>query len=151
LPLLLKIAPDLDDAALHAIVDTALAVGIEGMIVTNTTIARTGLSDARRAGEAGGLSGRPLFQPSTTMLAKVRRHAGKGLVLVGAGGVDSAETAFAKIAAGADLVELYTGFIYRGPGLAREIHAGLVAILEARGLSGIGEAVGSETDRWLAG
>ena len=149
-PLLLKIAPDMDDAALDAIVDTAIAAGIEGMIVSNTTVSRDGLTDTRLAGEAGGLSGRPLFRPSTAMLARVRRRAGGRLVLVGVGGIDSARTAFEKIAAGADLVQLYTGFVYRGPGLAREINAGLPALLDERGFRPVGEAVGSDTARWLA-
>ena len=149
-PLLLKIAPDMDDAALDAIVDTAIAAGIEGMIVSNTTVSRDGLTDTRLAGEAGGLSGRPLFRPSTAMLARVRRRAGGRLVLVGVGGIDSARTAFEKIAAGADLVQLYTGFVYRGPGLAREINAALPALLDERGFRTIGEAVGSDTARWLA-
>jgi dihydroorotate dehydrogenase len=125
-PLLLKIAPDLDDAALAAIAETALEAGIDGMIAANTTLAREGLRDPH-AREAGGLSGRPLFQRSTTMLAKLRRLVGKDLVLVGAGGVDSAEAASAKIGAGADLVQLYTGLIFKGPRLPATILSGLAA------------------------
>ena len=150
LPLLLKIAPDIDAAALDAITDTALSVGIEGMILSNTTVARDGLSDKRLAAEAGGLSGRPLFRTSTVMLARVRRRVDPGFVLIGAGGVDSAETAFAKIAAGANLVQLYTGFIYGGPGLADEINAGLADLLARKGFRSVAEAVGTEVDRWAA-
>ncbi|KAB2869431.1 MAG: quinone-dependent dihydroorotate dehydrogenase [Bauldia sp.] len=150
-PLLLKVAPDLDDAALAAITDAALSVGIEGMIVANTTIARDGLTDRRLAAEAGGLSGRPLFRPSTVMLARVRKRVDPGFVLIGVGGVDSAETAFAKIAAGANLVQLYTGLVYRGPGLPADIVAGLAGLLDRHGFRTIAEATASEVDRWAAG
>ncbi len=98
-----------------------MAAAIEGLIVANTTTARDAVAGHAHAGETGGLSGPPLFARSTAMLAKVRRIVGRRLVLVGVGGVDSAETAFAKILAGADLVQLYTGMVYRGPGLARTI------------------------------
>jgi dihydroorotate dehydrogenase len=131
-PLLVKISPDLDDDALAAVVRIAAASGVEGLIVTNTTVSRDGVAGHPLAGEAGGLSGRPLFGKSTAMLAKVRRLAGSDLVLVGVGGIDSAEAALTKILAGADLLQLYTGMIYRGPGLAREIVAGLPRLLAAR-------------------
>lgn len=120
-PVLVKIAPDLDDQSLAEIVDAAIAAGIDGMIVSNTTIARDALSDRRHAAEAGGLSGRPLFARSTAMLRKVRERAGRRLVLIGVGGIDSFATAQAKLAAGADLIQLYTGLIYEGPGLVRRI------------------------------
>jgi dihydroorotate dehydrogenase len=142
-PLLLKIAPDLDDEALAAICDAAIESGIEGMIVANTTVAREALRDVVHAREAGGLSGRPLFARSTAMLAKVRKRVGGRLVLVGVGGVDSAETAFAKIAAGADLVQLYTGLVYQGPRLPVDIAEGLVGILDRNGFRTIADAVGS--------
>jgi dihydroorotate dehydrogenase len=148
-PILLKIAPDLDDAALGAIADAALAAGIDGMIVANTTLSREGLTDTRLASEAGGLSGPPLFRRSTVMLAKLRRIVGPDFVLVGVGGIDSAETAFAKIAAGANLVQLYTGMVYEGPGLAAEIVRGLSAACDRLGLETLADAVGGETDRWL--
>ena len=150
-PLLLKIAPDLDEAALDAITDTALSVGIDGMIVANTTVARDGLTDKRLAAEAGGLSGRPLFRASTTMLARVRRRSDPAFVLIGVGGVDSAETAFAKLAAGANLVQVYTGLVYRGPRLAAGIAAGLARLLDRHGFKTVAEATGSATDRWAAG
>ncbi len=146
-PLLLKIAPDLDDDALADIADAALASGIDGMIVANTTLARDGLADGALAREAGGLSGRPLFKRSTAILAKLRRRVGRNLVLVGTGGVDSAEAAFTKIAAGANLVQLYTGLIYEGPGLPAAILRELPRLLERRGFAAIGDAVGSEADR----
>jgi len=143
-PVLLKIAPDLDDDALAAICDAALEAGIDGMVVSNTTLARDGLRDTRHAAEAGGLSGRPLFARSTAMLRKVRERVGRKLVLIGVGGVDSAETAFAKVAAGADLVQVYTGLIYRGPRLPVEIAEGLLRILDRRGFATIADAVGSD-------
>jgi dihydroorotate dehydrogenase len=124
-PVQVKIAPDLDDEALAAIVDTVAAAGLDGMTVSNTTVARDGLAGRTHAGEAGGLSGRPLFRRSTEMLAMVRRLAGSRLALIGAGGVDSTQTARAKLHAGADLVQLYTGMVFEGPGLAARIVAGL--------------------------
>ena len=124
-PLLLKIAPDLDDGALIAIADAAIAAGVDGMIVSNTTVARDGLTDRMQGTQAGGLSGRPLFARSTAMLAKLREITGSTLVLVGVGGVDSATAARAKLDAGADLVQLYTGMVYEGPGLPARIVAGL--------------------------
>jgi dihydroorotate dehydrogenase len=143
-PLLLKIAPDLDDAALFAICDAALESGIDGMIVANTTLARDGLRETVIAREAGGLSGRPLFARSTAMLATVKKRVGSRLAVVGVGGIDSAETAFAKIAAGADLVQLYTGLIYQGPRLPVDIAEGLVRLLDRRGLRTVADAVGSD-------
>jgi dihydroorotate dehydrogenase len=147
-PLLLKIAPDLGDPELAGIADAALAASIDGFIVSNTTISRDGLVPARRSGEAGGLSGRPLFRRSTIMLAKLRQLVGKRAVLVGVGGIDSPETAFAKIAAGADLVQLYTGMIYEGPDLPARILAGLVAELDRRRLAAIVDAVGIDAGLW---
>jgi dihydroorotate dehydrogenase len=151
LPLLLKIAPDLDEAALAAIAETALSAGVDGMIVANTTTGRDGVNDRARAAEPGGLSGRPLFRRTTVLLAKLRRLTGGRLVLVGAGGVDSPEAAFAKIAAGADLVQLYTGLIFNGPGLPRAILAGLSRILRERGFASIADAVGCETEKTASG
>jgi dihydroorotate dehydrogenase len=124
-PVLVKIAPDIDEAALHAIIETVTAAGIDGMIVSNTTVARDGLFDRRHAAEVGGLSGRPLFRRSTDVLAMTKRVAGSRLALIGVGGVDSVATARAKFAAGADLVQVYTGMVYEGPGLAARIADGL--------------------------
>jgi dihydroorotate dehydrogenase len=149
-PLLVKIAPDLDDDALGAIVETAIAFGIDGIIVSNTTVARDGIGDLNVAREAGGLSGRPLFERSTVVLARTRKLAGDKLVLIGVGGVDSVDTAWDKIAAGADLVQLYTGMVFEGPGLPARIVAGLARRLDREGMSSIAEAVGTATDRWAA-
>jgi dihydroorotate dehydrogenase len=120
-PVLVKIAPDLDDDALAAIADTVIAAGMEGMIVSNTTLSRDGISDPKLAAEPGGVSGRPLFAPSNKMLARLRGMVGDKLVLIGVGGIDSATAARQKLAAGADLVQLYTGMVYEGPGLPGRI------------------------------
>ena len=146
-PLLVKISPDLDDDALAAVVHIVGTSGIEGLIVTNTTIDRDEVAGNRHAGEAGGLSGRPLYQRSNIMLAKVRRLAGRELVLVGVGGVDPADTALGKILAGADLVQLYTAMVYRGPSLAGEIIGGLPALLRRRGFATIADAVAADAER----
>jgi dihydroorotate dehydrogenase len=150
-PLLLKIAPDLDDHALAAVTETALSAGIEGMIVANTTTGRDGVTDLGRAAEPGGLSGRPLFRRSTAILAKLRRLTRGRLVLVGAGGIDSPESAFAKIAAGADLLQIYTGLVFKGPGLPRAIVNGLRRILDERGFASITDAVGAEAEKLATG
>jgi dihydroorotate dehydrogenase len=147
-PLLLKIAPDLDDDSLETIVGTAIDAKMDGMIVSNTTIARDRVKNPRAA-EAGGLSGWPLMRRSNIMLAKVRKLAGNRLVLVGAGGVHSPETAFVKMAAGADLVQLYTGLVYEGPGLPAQILTGLMRLMERQGFATLADIVGSDVERWV--
>ena len=149
LPLLLKVAPDLDDAAIETIAATAVSSGIDGLIVANTTLGRPPLADARR-GEAGGLSGRPLFRRSTVVLARFHRALGGRLPLVGVGGVESGETAFAKVAAGASLIQLYTGFAYAGPAVVPAVLDGLAAALEQRRLPSLAAAVGCEAAAWAA-
>lgn len=149
-PLLVKIAPDLDHGALEAIARIALTSGIDGIVVGNTTIARTGVSDVRLAGEAGGLSGRPLFQRATIMLARLRALVGPNLPLIGTGGVDTAEAALTKLLAGADLVQVYTGMVFRGHGIAARINARLAELLAERDFASPEDAVGRETDRWAA-
>jgi dihydroorotate dehydrogenase len=150
-PLLLKIAPDLADANLAEVVETVMKFGVEGMIVSNTSTDRAGLRSSRRqTAQAGGLSGRPVFELSTAMLARVRQLAGPDLVLVGVGGVDGVASAWSKIAAGADLVQLYTGMIYEGPSLPLKIAAGLTERLQAREFSDIRQVRGIETARWAA-
>jgi dihydroorotate dehydrogenase len=128
-PILVKIAPDLDDDALAQIAETVVAAGIDGMIVSNTTLSRQSITDARLAAEAGGVSGRPLFAPSNKLLARLRAIVGDRLVLIGVGGVDSVTAARQKLAAGADLVQLYTGMVYEGPSLPARIDAGLARAL----------------------
>ncbi|MBB5689201.1 quinone-dependent dihydroorotate dehydrogenase [Roseomonas alkaliterrae] len=142
-PLLVKIAPDLADDALGPIVNTCLTRGVAGLIVSNTTIARPPLKSAH-AREAGGLSGAPLFGPSTEMLRKVFRIARGRLVLIGVGGIATAEQAYAKIRAGASLVQLYTGFAYAGPVLPRRLADGLAALLKRDGFTSVADAVGKD-------
>ncbi|MEL6201774.1 MAG: quinone-dependent dihydroorotate dehydrogenase [Pseudomonadota bacterium] len=147
-PVFLKIAPDVTEADLDEICDEVLAKAIDGMIISNTTLSRANL--ARDINEAGGLSGRPLFERSTIMLAKVRQRVGPDLALVGVGGVENAATALSKIRAGADLVQLYTGMIYQGPHIAQEICAGLTRELDAGEAASIGDLRDSQLDEWAA-
>lgn len=148
-PLFLKIAPDLDEAGLDAIAEAVLAAGIEGVIVSNTTLARPPL-ESRAAGETGGLSGAPLFRRATAVLARMRRRVGPQMALVGAGGVESVDTALDKIRAGADLVQLYTGMIFAGPALPGRIVAGLDAYAARAGLERLSALRDSALDEWAA-
>jgi dihydroorotate dehydrogenase len=148
-PLLLKVAPDLDDAAVDDIVAVVTASALDGLIVSNTTLARPKLASVA-AGEAGGLSGRPLFRRSTVMLARFRLKLGERMPLVGVGGVDSGPAAFAKILAGASLVQLYTGLVYEGPALVGDILRHLGRELDRRRLPSIAAAVGLEAEAWAA-
>src|ERR1700722_15060796 len=124
-PLMLKVAPDLDARGLEDIVATALAPRIDGLIVSNTTVARPATLVSRNRGETGGLSGRPLFEPSTRLLAQTYLLTGGAMPLIGVGGVEDAKTALAKIEAGANLVQLYTGLALKGQGVVEEILDGL--------------------------
>lgn len=124
-PILLKIAPDVALGDLDDIVEIARKRTIDGMIVSNTTITRPATLRDRNAREQGGLSGKPLFELSTRMLAETYLRAERAFPIVGVGGVDSAETAWRKIRAGATLVQLYTGMVYKGFGVANEIKQGL--------------------------
>ncbi|MCI1192941.1 quinone-dependent dihydroorotate dehydrogenase [Calidifontimicrobium sp. SYSU G02091] len=120
-PLLLKIAPDLDDAQIDLIAATVVRHGLDGVIATNTTVARDAVQGLPHADEAGGLSGRPVFEASNRVIRRLRAALGKGVAIVGVGGVMSGADARAKLDAGADLVQLYTGLIYRGPALVSEV------------------------------
>ena len=142
----LKIAPDLDMGALDEIGGIAAEAGIDGIVATNTTLARDGLTSAHR-GEAGGLSGGPLFERSTRALARLSQAA-PGLALIGVGGVDSAKAALNKIEAGATAVQLYTGLVYGGLTLARRIPEELSDLLAARGMTAAG-TVGVRRGDWL--
>ena len=143
-PLLVKIAPDLSAAAMAEIAATAVELKLAGLIVGNTTVARPeGLTGADK-GEAGGLSGRPLFAPSTAVLGEIYRLTEGRVPLIGVGGVGSAADAYAKIRAGASLVQLYTALVYQGPGLVTEITSGLAALLRRDGFSNVSEAVGAD-------
>ncbi len=145
-PVLLKIAPDLDEAALDDVVRVARARALDGMIVSNTTLARPpGLHHRDVAPQTGGLSGRPLFAASTRVLAQVFLRVERQFPLIGVGGVEDADTAMAKIRAGASLVQLYTALVFKGPRLLREIKRGLVQRLESSGGT-LAAAVGNEAE-----
>jgi dihydroorotate dehydrogenase len=141
-PLLLKIAPDVSPAALDGMTDAALVSGIEGLIVSNTTIARPAALRSANARESGGLSGAPLFAPSTALLREARARVGSKLVLIGAGGVGSGSDAYAKIRAGASLVEIYTALAFDGPGIIARIKRELLRAMDRDGIARITDAVG---------
>jgi dihydroorotate dehydrogenase len=144
-PVLVKIAPDLTLSALDDAVGIARKHRVDGMVVGNTTIARPGsLRERDKAKETGGLSGRPLFKLSTRMLAETYVRAEGVFPLIGAGGVDSGPTAIAKIKAGATLVQLYTGLVYRGIGVVSEIKADLLAALKRGHRNSLASMVGSD-------
>jgi dihydroorotate dehydrogenase len=142
-PLLVKMAPDLSDDAIAAVVDTCVTHGVQGLIVGNTTIARPAGLRSPHASETGGLSGKPLFGLSNAVLARAFLLARGRLTLIGAGGVFSGADALTKIRAGASLVQLYTGFAYQGPALIPRLKADLAAALKAAGFARIEDAVGT--------
>jgi dihydroorotate dehydrogenase len=143
-PLLVKLSPDLEPEALDEAVDVAIAAGVAGIVATNTTLSRAGVESHPRAVEAGGLSGAPLTARSTEVIRRVARRAAGRLPIVGSGGVMSAADAYAKVRAGASLVQVYTGFIYGGPGFAKKVNEGLSALLARDGLRTISEAIGAD-------
>jgi dihydroorotate dehydrogenase len=140
-PLLIKIAPDLDSSQISAVCAAAIDLAIDGIVATNTTLKREELGVT--AAFEGGLSGAPLLARSREVIAQVYRETHGRLPIIGVGGIASADDAYGHIRAGASLVEFYTGMIYRGPGLAREIKRGLVRLLVRDGFRSISEAVGS--------
>jgi dihydroorotate dehydrogenase len=153
LPLLVKVAPDLGAGELETIVEAALGAEVAGVIATNTTTARAGLrTDAARVAAYGdgGLSGAPLRMRSTRVVAALRLLTRGALEIVGVGGVFSAEDAWEKICAGAGLVQLYTGFVYEGLGVARRINEGLAALVERNGFRTLDEAVGCRAEELAA-
>ncbi|MEV5279211.1 quinone-dependent dihydroorotate dehydrogenase [Streptomyces sp. NPDC051993] len=152
-PLLVKIAPDLADADIDAVADLAVELGLDGIIATNTTIARDGLglkSSADLVKETGGLSGAPLKVRSLEVLGRLYARVGDRLVLIGVGGIENAEDAWQRILAGATLVQGYSAFIYEGPFYARAIHKGLAARLATSPYATLAEAVGAETRKKAA-
>ena len=143
-PLLVKIAPDLSDAALEAVVAVCVEGGAEGMIVANTTLSRPPGLRSAHAGEAGGLSGAPLRALSTAVLRRAARLAAGRLVLVGAGGVASGRDALAKLRAGASLVQLYSALVFAGPALVGRLRLELLAALDEQGFAGAADAIGAD-------
>jgi dihydroorotate dehydrogenase len=149
-PVFLKIAPDLTEEGMDDIATEALSHALDGLIVSNTTLSRDGLKDQRQAKESGGLSGKPLFEKSTIVLAKMRKRVGPDLPIIGVGGVSSAETAAEKIRAGANLVQLYSCMVYEGPSLPGRIVRGLSQLCDREKLSSIADIRGSRVDYWAA-
>ncbi len=142
-PVFLKVAPDLEDAEVEAIVGTAAAFGLDGIIVSNTTISRPASLRSDWRTEAGGLSGAPLMKLSTEVLRIFSQANDKGLVLIGVGGIASGADAYAKIRAGADAVQLYSAMVYEGPGLVGRIKRELAGRLRADGFSSAAQAKGA--------
>lgn len=147
-PVFLKIAPDLDSSEIDEIAEVARKSGIDGVIATNTTLSRDGLKSAHKS-EMGGLSGQPLFEKSTRVLARLSRTLGDDLPLIGVGGVGSALDAYTKIRAGASVVQLYSAMVYHGLSLAPRIAKGLDDLLKADGYDSVSEAVGTKRGDWL--
>jgi dihydroorotate dehydrogenase len=143
-PVLVKIAPDLSEDGLDVVVETAVAEGAAGLVVSNTTISRPAGLASPLAREAGGLSGKPLFALSTRVLARAYLLARGRLALIGVGGVFSGQDALTKLRAGASLVQLYTGFAWHGPALIPRLKAELLDALRAAGFSHVEQAVGSD-------
>lgn len=147
-PVFLKIAPDLTEPEIADVAEVSLASKIAGIIATNTTLTRDGLKSGH-AGEKGGLSGAPLFEISTRVLARLSRETGGALPLIGVGGIASAEDTYAKIRAGASAVQLYSALVYEGLSLVPRIARGLDRLLKRDGFASVSEAVGSGRDAWL--
>lgn len=147
-PLFVKLAPDLDEAALPELVAMVIERGIAGLIVSNTTLARSATLRGTARGEAGGLSGAPLFARATRMLGRVRLLAGDRLMLIGVGGVATPEQAFAKFRAGASLIQIYTSFVYEGPSVIARISAGLGRMLDHYGVDHLSTVIGRDADRF---
>jgi len=142
-PLLVKIAPDLDEDEIGAVAESAMRHGLAGIIATNTTISRTGLSIDTGQFDDGGLSGRPLRERSTDVIRTICKLTDGRLPIIGVGGIFTAEDAFEKITAGASLVQAYTGFVYGGPSFPADINRGLASLLRERGFSSVDQAVGT--------
>ncbi|THE66099.1 quinone-dependent dihydroorotate dehydrogenase [Salinadaptatus halalkaliphilus] len=144
-PILVKVSPDSPRESLFDLVDIATAFDIDGIVATNTSTSRDGLTDPNRE-EWGGLSGAPLEDRSTEVVRALAEYTDGELPIIGVGGVDSAASAYAKIRAGASLVQLYTGFVYNGPSTAKRINRGLVSLLERDGFESVADAVGADLE-----
>ncbi|MBN67043.1 MAG: dihydroorotate dehydrogenase (quinone) [Rickettsiales bacterium] len=143
-PLLLKIAPDLGEGQQEAIAQTVLEQKIDGLIVSNTTISRPAKLKGKHKQEQGGLSGKPLRKLSTQVLSNMYRHTGGNIPIIGVGGVSRGKHAYAKIRAGASLVQAYSGFVYKGFGIIPRINEDVIRLMERDGFSHISEAIGAD-------
>ena len=148
IPIFLKIAPDLSPDDLAALADVALSSGLSGIIATNTTLSRDGLHAPQKS-ETGGLSGAPLFEKSTRVLAQLSKLTQGKLPLIGVGGISSPEQAYAKICAGASAVQIYTSMVYQGLSVACDIAKGLDTLLARDGFATVAQAIGTQRDAWL--
>jgi dihydroorotate dehydrogenase len=142
-PIFLKVAPDLEDGEVEAIVETVVGAGLDAIIVSNTTIARPDTLKSAQASQSGGLSGAPLLEPSTAVLKRFHAAAAGRVALIGAGGIADGAGAYAKIRAGARAVQLYSALVYGGPGLVTRIKRDLAARLRADGFAAVEDAVGA--------
>lgn len=147
-PLFLKIAPDLTEDGLDDIAAEVLSHKLDGIIVSNTTLSRTGLINKKVSAEAGGLSGRPILKRSNIVLSKMRQRLGEAFPIIGVGGVNDVSTALEKIQSGADLVQLYTGMIYKGPTIACDINRGLTQYCEENNLATIKDIRDTKVDEF---
>ncbi|WP_208435094.1 quinone-dependent dihydroorotate dehydrogenase [Bartonella phoceensis] len=147
-PIFLKIAPDLSESALDDIAEEIKLSDFDGLIVSNTTLSRPGLKNSFLSTEEGGLSGSPLFELSTTVLAKMRQKLGKEIAIIGVGGVRDAQTALEKIKAGADLIQLYSGMVYEGPDLAVTILEEILQLMQQDGINTIKTYRDSRVEYW---
>jgi dihydroorotate dehydrogenase len=143
-PLLVKVGPDLDEAEVRDIAEVALATGIDGLIIGNTTVARPATLKSPDRNAPGGLSGKPLLAPSTACLAAMYRFTAGRIPIIGCGGIASGADAYAKIRAGAALVQLYSALVFQGPGLVGRIKSELAALLRRDGFSSVADAVGAD-------
>ncbi len=149
-PIFLKLAPDLEEEALDEIINIVNNSDFDGVIMSNTTLSRQGAENNDLHEEQGGLSGRLVFDRSTIMLAKTRQRLDKSKIVIGVGGIYNAQTALAKIEAGANLIQIYTGLIFEGIGVVNRILSGLDTVLLERDAMNITELVGTKTDEWAA-
>ena len=149
IPMFVKISPDMADADMFDVAEVALELGLAGIIATNTTIARQG--SVSGVTEAGGLSGRPLKERATEVVRLLYRHTQGRLPLIGVGGISTAEDAYARIRAGASLVQFYSGMVYEGPYLARRINEGLIRLMERDGVAHLTDLIGVDADSAAGG
>jgi dihydroorotate dehydrogenase len=147
-PVLVKLSPDIEYADLEPIVEQIISNSTDGIIVSNTTVRRNDLKSSHLGNETGGLSGSPLFAPSTRMLARIYTLTGGNIPLIGVGGIDSGKKAIAKINAGASLIQLYTGLVYKGPKLINNIKQAILTHITEHGFGNVSEAVGTRAREW---
>lgn len=147
-PVFLKLAPDLLAKDIKAIAKVVNKSRLSGLMVSNTTLARNNLQDTKTAQQQGGLSGRPLFERSTIILARFSKIISKDIPLIGIGGIECADTAWQKMEAGASLLQLYSSMVYKGPGLPNDVVKGLITRMDNEGINHINEIIGTKTSDW---